>query len=141
LRWIQANIGEFGGDPGNVTVFGQSGGGAKVNYLLLMPSAKELFHRAVLQSPGTLLSQGNSPERSAEIAKSVLDELGISTGSVDKIDDVSDERLAGAALTVLQRAKGAFEILPTVDGELIPEAPASSSQEVSRDVPILLGET
>ena len=54
LRWVRDNIGRFGGDPGNVTVFGQSGGGRKVATLLAMPSAKGLFHRAIIESGATL---------------------------------------------------------------------------------------
>ena len=50
LEWVRDNIASFGGDPGNVTIFGQSGGGAKVSVLLAMPSAKGLFHKAIVQS-------------------------------------------------------------------------------------------
>ena len=50
LEWVRTNISRFGGDPGNVTIFGQSGGGGKVAALLAMPSAKGLFHRAINQS-------------------------------------------------------------------------------------------
>ncbi|MFX9015961.1 carboxylesterase family protein, partial [Acinetobacter baumannii] len=50
LEWVKTNISNFGGDPGNVTIFGQSGGGAKVNTLMAMPSAKGLFHKAINES-------------------------------------------------------------------------------------------
>jgi para-nitrobenzyl esterase len=54
LHWVRANIAAFGGDPENVTIFGQSGGGRKVETLLAMPSAKGLFHRAIVESGATL---------------------------------------------------------------------------------------
>ncbi len=54
LAWVNANIAQFGGDSGNVTVFGQSGGGRKVATLLAMPAAKGLFHRAIIESGATL---------------------------------------------------------------------------------------
>ena len=54
LQWVRDNIAQFGGDPGNVMVFGQSGGGRKVATLLAMPSAKGLFHRATIESGATL---------------------------------------------------------------------------------------
>ena len=54
LRWIHTNIAEFGGDPANVTIFGQSGGGAKVSVLMGMPQTRGLFHRAIVQSGSQL---------------------------------------------------------------------------------------
>src|SRR5262249_49630601 len=56
LKWVKDNIAQFGGDPNNVTIFGQSGGGGKVSILLAMPSAKGLFHKAVIQSGAGLRS-------------------------------------------------------------------------------------
>ena len=58
LEWVRDNISAFGGDPGNVTIFGESGGGYKVSTLLAMPAARGLFHRAIIQSgPGLEASQ------------------------------------------------------------------------------------
>ena len=50
LEWVRDNIAAFGGDPGNVTIFGESGGGAKVSVLMALPAAKGLFHKAIIQS-------------------------------------------------------------------------------------------
>ncbi len=75
LQWVQENIGNFGGDPGNVTIFGQSGGGGKVNTIMAMPSAKGLFHRAITQS-GSML-RARTPEKAAELTAAVLKELGL----------------------------------------------------------------
>src|SRR4029079_10743023 len=75
LEWVRDNIAQFGGDPGNVTIFGQSGGGAKVSALMAMPAARGLFHKAVVQS-GSLL-QAAAPDDSARLAAAVLAELNL----------------------------------------------------------------
>src|SRR5947199_10787067 len=75
LEWVRDNIGNFGGDPGNVTIFGQSGGGGKVSVLLAMPAARGLFHRAVIQSGATV--RVSTRERGNALAEAVVKELGI----------------------------------------------------------------
>src|SRR5277367_4577658 len=76
LEWVRGNIAKFGGDPGRVTIFGESGGGQKVSTLMAMPAAKGLFHRAVVQSgPGLKM---NKPEHGAKVAEMLLTELGLS---------------------------------------------------------------
>ncbi|HPL27735.1 MAG TPA: carboxylesterase family protein [Anaerolineae bacterium] len=75
LQWVQANIAAFGGDPGNVTIFGESGGGMKVSVLLAMPVAQGLFHKAIIQSgPGVHMRTRAQATRSA---RHVLGRLGI----------------------------------------------------------------
>ncbi|HET9433452.1 MAG TPA: carboxylesterase family protein, partial [Chitinophagaceae bacterium] len=72
LEWVKANIANFGGDPGNVTIFGQSGGGAKVNTLMAMPSAKGLFHKAINQSGSfrmSMLEKSSTQAIAAEVLK------------------------------------------------------------------------
>ena len=86
LEWIKQNISQFGGDPNNVTVFGESGGGGKVGTLMCMPAAKGLFHKAIIMS-GTILNV-NTHEMSQTLGKAVLDELGISVEEIEKIKDV-----------------------------------------------------
>ena len=73
LEWVRDNISNFGGDPGNVTIFGQSGGGGKVTTLMTMPAAKGLFHKAVVQSGSMTLA--NKPEDGAKITAAVMAEL------------------------------------------------------------------
>src|SRR5204863_1039363 len=75
LRWVRDNIEKFGGDPGRVMIFGQSGGGSKTSTLLAVPSAKGLFHRAAVQS-GSTLRQATREEATKE-AENLLKALGI----------------------------------------------------------------
>ena len=77
LEWVRDNIAAFGGDPGNVTIFGQSGGGMKVSALLAMPAAKGLFHKAIVQSGPFLRAV---PRRVPASGGALLDRLGIAPG-------------------------------------------------------------
>ena len=86
LRWVQKNIEAFGGDPGNVTIFGQSGGGGKVAALLQMPSAAGLFHRAVIQS-GIIRAHSGKVE-GPDMARLLLDKLGITPERIREIEEV-----------------------------------------------------
>lgn len=86
LRWVQKNIEAFGGDPGNVTIFGQSGGGGKVAALLQMPSAAGLFHRAVIQS-GIIRAHSGKAE-GPDMARLLLDKLGITPERIREIEEV-----------------------------------------------------
>lgn len=86
LRWIKRNIEAFGGDPQNVTVFGQSGGGGKVAALLQMPSAAGLFHRAVIQSGIIRAHSGN--EEAQDMAELLLNKLGITPERIREIEEV-----------------------------------------------------
>ena len=86
LQWVHDNIKEFGGDPYNVTIFGESGGGGKVGTLLSMPPAKGLFHKAIIMS-GTILNV-NTKAMSEALGEAVLKELGIDKKDVEKIKDV-----------------------------------------------------
>src|SRR3989442_6448312 len=125
LGWIKENISAFGGDPGNVTIFGQSGGGGKVSTLMAMPAAKGLFHRAVVQS-GALLRLV-SFEESARFGYAFLAELNLSKAGIDKIQTMpldalyAASRSAAAKLGGDGRAAGgrgpAFGFRPVVDGK------------------------
>ena len=144
LEWVRDNIASFGGDPDNVLLFGQSGGGAKVSTLLSMPAAKGLFHRAVVQSGSTL--RLGDPERCAKLAAAVLAELELSKATIDKIHSVPYGQLLQAEAAALKKLepdsgrRGGFGFGPVVDGKIVtrhpfdPDAPA-----ISAAVPMLIG--
>lgn len=97
LRWVRDNIAAFGGDPENVTIFGQSGGGMKVADLMNIPSADGLFHKGIVMSgvsDGTLMPEPNGDGR--QIAAALLAELGLGENEVEKLESVSYRALADA---------------------------------------------
>ncbi|HEV3197479.1 MAG TPA: carboxylesterase family protein [Bryobacteraceae bacterium] len=105
LQWVQENIAQFGGDPGNVTIFGQSGGGSKVTRLMHMPVAKGLFHKAIAQSGGGLNYRTVEPDtaikRQQAVAAGTLKQLGLDGSQIDKLKKVpyKDLIIAGTAAT------------------------------------------
>ncbi|MGA0559891.1 carboxylesterase/lipase family protein [Larkinella sp. VNQ87] len=153
LQWVKANIANFGGDPNNVTIFGQSGGGGKVNTLLYTPSAKGLFHKAIIQSGGLGLSF-HEQAVTKRVSAAVLDELGIQPAQVDEIQKVPFEKLAAAGKKAVNKvqeqlkAEGkpltvfGFMWGPTLDGGLLPYQPTDpAAQSISSTVPLLIGST
>lgn len=93
LRWVRDNIETFGGDSNNVTVFGQSGGGAKVNFLLAMPSANGLFHKAIVQSATPFVTNPRSVDFSSRHTAETLRRLKIGSRSLAGLQKVPAEAL------------------------------------------------
>src|SRR5438445_517122 len=95
LQWVREHAGRFGGDPGDVTIFGQSGGGGKVSALLAMPRAKGLFHKAIVQSGASV--RFAEPERTTRLADAVLKQLELgphpSRGQLDALQALPIARL------------------------------------------------
>ncbi|MBQ6983229.1 MAG: carboxylesterase/lipase family protein [Synergistaceae bacterium] len=153
LEWIHSNIANFGGDPENVTVFGQSGGGAKTLVLMGTPSAKGLFHKAIVQSGGTEGSGMTLTDKSTSqyVTEITLKNLGISPEEVDKIRDVPYAELAAASNKALAQVAEERNIInalgrrslmwcPVVDGEFIPENPADKKfVDAAKDIPLMVG--
>ena len=143
LEWVRDNIANFGGDPGNVMIYGQSGGGGKVSHLMAMPAAKGLFHRATVESGATLRT--GSPEAAAKVAAALLEELNISRSQFEKIQTVPAATLVQAQAAVLRRISGNRGRAgggwgPILDGRIIPAQPFDpAAPAVSRDVPLLIG--
>jgi len=113
LRWVRDNIASFGGDPDNVTIFGQSGGGGKVAALLQIPAADGLFHRAIIQSgimPASI--EGTRPKVTAE---AIMEKLSITPDRVKELETIPYFRLSQAVMSMGSRAGMAFG--PHADGE------------------------
>ena len=132
LRWVRANIAGFGGDPGNVTIFGQSGGGRKVSLAAAAPVAAGLFHRGIVQSGSHLRLL--TRERADELAERLLRQLDVPRGQVRRLGELPLKDLLRAARAVGRRYS------PTVDGVVFdrhpwdPDAPASAAA-----VPLVVG--
>jgi para-nitrobenzyl esterase len=142
LEWVRDNIAAFGGDPGNVTIMGQSGGGAKVSMLMAMPAAKGLFHKAVVESGS--FTQVASPGHSQDFAAAVLKRLGL--GDIAKLQDVPAAALvrAGDAAKADMPKAPAGEITsswgPTADGRtLAGNAWAAGAPAIAAQIPLLVG--
>ena len=137
LEWVRDNIARFGGDPRNVTIFGQSGGAGKVSTLLGMPAAQGLFHRAAAQSGSAVTSM--SASMATRNAEAFLGRVGVKPAELAKLATLPLEQLIDA----IQPGDGAgFAAAPVVDGTSLPhdvfnpEATALSSR-----IPLLIGST
>lgn len=150
LRWVKANIANFGGDPNNVTIFGQSGGGRKVSTLCCMPSAKGLFHKAIVQSGSGATFMPDKYSR--KIGELTVKYLGLTAANIDDIKKVpyADLLAAGtkACAEVKKEADATGESarvsiwgwMPTKDGEVLPEdAFHNGSQKNTSNVPMIIG--
>jgi para-nitrobenzyl esterase len=139
LEWVRDNIENFGGDPTNVMVFGQSGGGAKTSTLLAMPSAKGLFHRAAVQS-GSVLRLATR-EAATKSAERMLAQMGLTKRRVLELQNVPFEMMIAAQATLGAQSPPA-SFAPVVDGSVIPRNPFDpTAPEVSADVPMIIGTT
>jgi para-nitrobenzyl esterase len=134
LQWVRDNIERFGGDPGRVMIFGQSGGGSKTSTMMAVPSAKGLFHRAAIQS-GSTLRQSTREAASGEAAK-LLKTLGLSKANIADIQKVPWQQLLEAQIS----SRGSFR--PVVDGQVLPHHPFDpAAPQESADVPVIISTT
>jgi len=146
LRWIKVNIDKFGGNPDNITIFGQSGGGGKVLTLMATPAADGLFHKAIVQSgaaPGFGMTL-NSRKTSQRVAELTLENLGLSTEEIDKLQAVPYYELLEAANKAIEQVSEEQNINymwgPVLDGDYIPVNPAGEEFAAqSKDIPLLIG--
>ena len=150
LQWVNRNIASFGGDPANVTIFGQSGGGGKVSTLLATPSAKGLYHKAIVQSGSMLRTM--EAKYSRKIGAATLRNLGLDASSIDRIASVPYKELLAAGDKAVAQVKAEaekegistfiFGWAPTVDGSVLPAQPFDpKAPEMSADIPLLVGST
>lgn len=148
LEWIQKNITNFGGNPSDVTIVGESGGGGKVGTLLCMPSAKGMFHKAIIQS-GTLINAMNK-EKSQALGLAVIESLGLTPNDVEKLDTIAYLNLVKAGNDAIAKISGPrragssamFGFAPSADGDVLLQQPFSPGfAEISREIPIMMGST
>lgn len=142
LRWVRRNIAAFGGDPANVTVFGESGGGAKISTLLAMPEAKGLFDKAIVQSGSQI--EARSREQGTKEAMAVLGALGIAPADVDRIADVPPQELIEAYRAAMAQSSDldmlAAPFSPVVDGGNLPwQMNDPRALALWADVPLMVG--
>ncbi|WNG34977.1 carboxylesterase/lipase family protein [Archangium violaceum] len=142
LQWVRDNIAAFGGDPGNVTIFGESGGGMKVTLVMAMPEAKGLFHKAISQS-GALV-RALQPEQAAAQAGQLMSELGLKSGDLEALQNLPVEKVLDAQSVVLKKNQGTFTFnspfTPVADGRVLPGNPFDpAAPTLSADVPLLIG--
>jgi len=130
LQWVHDNIVKFGGDPNNVTIYGQSGGAGKVSTLLAMPGAKGLFHRAIIQSGSNL--KGVTADDATKSARALMAKLNVKTA--DELQQVPMAQLIQAT-----NATQGLRLAPVI-GPSLPRDPFSpDAPAMSADVPVLLG--
>ncbi len=145
LQWVKDNADRFGGDSGNVTVFGQSGGGGKVSTLLATPTSRGLFHRAIVMSGATI--RLSTRERAGKLAEAVLKHLGLTRTQVGELQTMPFKQLI-AAIGPARKMVGAtpyplfdrYDFGPVVDGKTLPTHPFDpSATDISADIPVLVG--
>lgn len=148
LQWVKANIASFGGDPANITLFGESAGAMSVSALLASPSATGLFHKAIAQSGAAHI--GYEREKSARVARALLEELAIAPHDAQRMLDVPQAAIVKAQIAVLadsrdgkdSRRLGGLPFQPTIDGALLPVEPIAGIRAGSaKDIPVLTGTT
>ncbi len=131
LEWVRDNIASFGGDPRNVTIFGQSGGAGKVSTLLAMPAAKGLFHRAIVQSGANI--KGVTRADATKTAETLMAKLDIKEAAgllKVPMDDLVQATLSTQGL----------RLAPVVDGHALPADPFDpAAPAISANVPLLIG--
>jgi para-nitrobenzyl esterase len=141
LEWVRDNVEHFGGDPGNVTIFGESGGGAKVSALIAMPAAAGLFHKAIVQSGSDL--HVAEPARATEVAKKVYRFFGLKPGDTNALQNLPTNKLLAACGEL---TKGGMEDIlqfwPVVDGHSIPRQTwTPRAPTYARQIPMIIGTT
>jgi len=148
LEWIQNNIESFGGNPADVTIVGESGGGGKVGTLMCMPAAKGLFHKAIIQS-GTLINT-MTKEKSQSLGLAVLENLGRTPDDLEKLDTIPYMDLVKAGNDAIAEVSGPrrpgspgmFGFAPSADGVVLLQQPFSPGfADISYGIPLMMGST
>jgi para-nitrobenzyl esterase len=139
LEWVRDNIDRFGGNPRNVTIFGQSGGAGKVSTLLGMPAARGLFHRAIAQSGSAVTSMPAST--ATQHAEALMSRLGLKPNQAAELQRLPVEQILDA-MQAPAGDRGAFVTSPVVDGTSLPsDVFTPTATTVSSTIPLLIGST
>ena len=150
LEWVRTNISAFGGDPGNVTIFGQSGGGGKTAMLTGLPAARGLFHRAIIMSTlADTAITGLPTERAADAAGLLLARLDVKAADAAQLLTIPPERivdaLTGGGVSGGQAGRArppqdiSLRFVPVVDGKTLPADPFNPASPLSASVPLMTG--
>ena len=151
LQWVKQNIAQFGGDPNNVTIFGQSGGGGKVTSLMNAPSAKGLFQKAIVQS-GSYITSFTEKELAQKVGAALLTELNLQPNQVDSLQKISYDRLNAAGKKAMRKVGESLKAEgkpmtglgwgAVLDGTFLPNQPKDAAAlALSKDIPLLVGST
>jgi para-nitrobenzyl esterase len=148
LEWVNKNIANFGGNPADVTILGESGGGGKVGTIMCMPAAKGLFRKAIIQS-GTLINV-MTKEKSQALGLAVLENLGLTANDVQKLNTIPYLTLVKAGNDAIAKISGPrkpgsptmFGFAPSPDGVVLLQQPFSPGfADISKDIPLMMGST
>lgn len=142
LEWVRENIAAFGGDPDEVTLFGESSGAGSITTLMTCPSAEGLFHRAIAQSPPATSAYG--AHRAASVAGSFLDLLELKQADIAKLRELPVELLVEAGDSLIDevptRIPGTLAMAPVVDRQFLPRYPVAAFQKGhSHRIPLIIG--
>jgi para-nitrobenzyl esterase len=143
LEWVRRNIASFGGDSGNVTIFGESAGGMSVGCQLTLPRAKGLFRRAILQSGAT--NSARTPQKAAPVTEQLLAILNIKPTDIDALYSLPVERLLAAQQELMPRLQKlgqspGLALQPVIDGIILPSLPLDAVRKgVAAAIPIIVG--
>jgi para-nitrobenzyl esterase len=151
LQWVKQNIAQFGGDPDNVTIFGQSGGGGKVTCLMNAPSAKGLFQHAIVES-GSYITGFAEKSVSQRVAAALLEELKLQPNQVDSLQKIPYDVLNDAGKKAMRKVSSALKAEgksaggvgwgAVLDGDFLPYQPTDqAAMEISKNIPLLVGTT
>jgi para-nitrobenzyl esterase len=148
LDWVKRNIASFGGDPDNVTIFGESAGGMSVSALLASPPARGSFHKAIAQSGAAHI--GHDAEHAARVAHALMEEMEIAPNETQKALDAPYGAIMAAQIALLaknnggkdSRKLGRLPFQPAIDGAILPVRPIAALREgAGGNIPLLTGTT
>jgi para-nitrobenzyl esterase len=144
LKWVKDNIAAFGGDPGNITVFGESAGAMSIGCLMVMPSAKGYFHKGILESG--VGSTAVPLDEADDVAEKFLKVIGIRGSDTRALRSLTVKQLLDAEMKLRTMGAGPGETAritstsPVIDGEVIPDVPNRLARQGSaRDIPVIIG--